>query len=140
MGKKLAKIRSKTEKVNITIKFYIFEIFLVPNFSLNWQFWIFGQNQPKKGISDLQKKKGKITTKFNTFKLVLVLNFNFNKQYRFFETNFKKKRILPVKNRKIEHQHWIVHTQTSLRTKFQLKLTILSFQTILTQPSPKQKK
>ena len=27
--------RSKTEKVNITIEFYIFEIVQVPNFSLN---------------------------------------------------------------------------------------------------------
>ena len=38
------KIRSKTEKVNIIIKFYIFKMVLVPNFSLNWQFWIFGPN------------------------------------------------------------------------------------------------
>ena len=32
------------EKKNITIEYYIFEIVLVPNFNLNWQFWIFGPN------------------------------------------------------------------------------------------------
>ena len=31
---------SKTEKMNITIEFCIHEVVLVPNFSLNWQFWI----------------------------------------------------------------------------------------------------
>ena len=41
---KTCKIRSKTGKVNTTIEFYIFEIVLVPNFSLNWKFWIFGPN------------------------------------------------------------------------------------------------
>ena len=41
---KTCKIRSKLEKVNIIIEFYIFEVVLTPNFSLNWQFWIFGTN------------------------------------------------------------------------------------------------
>ena len=32
---------SKTEKVNTTIDFCIFELVYLPNFSLNWQFWFF---------------------------------------------------------------------------------------------------
>ena len=39
---------SKTEKVNIIIEFRLFKLVLVPNFSLNWQFWFFGPNLPKK--------------------------------------------------------------------------------------------
>ena len=29
--------------------FFIFELVQVLNFSLNWQFWVFGPNLPKKG-------------------------------------------------------------------------------------------
>ena len=32
---------SKTEEVNIIIEFRIFKLFLVPNLSINWQFWFF---------------------------------------------------------------------------------------------------
>ena len=49
--------QSKTEKVNSTTKFCIFKLVLVPNFSLNWQFWLSGLNLPKKGISSLNQKK-----------------------------------------------------------------------------------
>ena len=35
--------------MNITNEFGILELVLVPNFSLNWQFWFFGPNLPKKG-------------------------------------------------------------------------------------------
>ena len=48
--------RSKTEKVNITIEFCIFELAHVLNFSLNWQVWILRPNLPKKGISSLKQK------------------------------------------------------------------------------------
>ena len=44
------------EKLNTTIKFCIFELALVPNFSLNWQIWIFEANLSKKGISGLKQK------------------------------------------------------------------------------------
>ena len=43
--------RSKTEKVNTVIDFYIFELVYVSSFTLNWQFWFFKPNLPKKGIS-----------------------------------------------------------------------------------------
>ena len=57
---KTCKKRSITEKANITIEFYIFEVVLIQKFILNWQFRIVGQSQPKKGISDLKKKKNEI--------------------------------------------------------------------------------
>ena len=35
---------SKAEKKNTTMKFCLFELGVVSNFSLNWQFWLFGPN------------------------------------------------------------------------------------------------
>ena len=52
------------------------------------------------------------TIEFCIFKLVFVSNFTL---------------IFMVKNRNIEHHHWIPLIQISLGTKFQLKLTILIF-------------
>ena len=49
--------RSKTEKENIAIEFCMFELVWIPNFSLNWQFWFFRLNLPKKGVSGLKHKK-----------------------------------------------------------------------------------
>ena len=49
--------RSKSAKVNITIEFSIFKLFLVLNFSLNWKFWFFRPYLPKTSISSLKKKK-----------------------------------------------------------------------------------
>ena len=37
---KKGSFQSKTEKVNITIEFYILKLVCVPNLSLNWQLWI----------------------------------------------------------------------------------------------------
>ena len=34
----------------------MFELLQVQNFSLNWWFWLFGLNLPKKGTSDLKQK------------------------------------------------------------------------------------
>ena len=48
---------SKTEKVNITIEFCIFELVGVPNFTLNKQFWILASNLPEKGISGREWKE-----------------------------------------------------------------------------------
>ena len=62
--------RSNTEKVNIIIDFYIFKIVLALNFSLNWQFWIFGPNKPNKDISNIKNKKIKTTIEFNIMELV----------------------------------------------------------------------
>ena len=48
---------SKAEKVNTTTEFCIFKLVLMPNLSLNWQFWFFGPNLPKKGITSRKQKK-----------------------------------------------------------------------------------
>ena len=42
--------------MNTTIEFCIFELVLVPNFGLNWQFWFIGSSLPKKGVSGLNTK------------------------------------------------------------------------------------
>ena len=47
---------SKTEKVDIIIEFCIFKLVLVPNFSLNWQFWFFWPDLPKKVFSVENRK------------------------------------------------------------------------------------
>ena len=47
----------KAEKVNITDDFSIFELVLLTNFSLNWQYWLFEPNLPKKDVSSLNQKK-----------------------------------------------------------------------------------
>ena len=43
--------RSKTEKVDSAIEFYVFELVKVPDSNLNWQFWFFGPSLPKRGNS-----------------------------------------------------------------------------------------
>ena len=40
-----------------TTEFCIFKLVLVPNFSLNLQFWFSGPSLPKKGISSLNQKR-----------------------------------------------------------------------------------
>ena len=47
----------KSEQVNITIEFCIFESVSVPNVNLKWYFWYFGRNLPKKGIISGEKQK-----------------------------------------------------------------------------------
>ena len=75
--------QSKTEKVNSSIEFCIFELVYEPNFSLNLQFSFFILNLPKK--------------------------------------------VFLVKNGKSEYDHWFLHIGITMRTKFQLNLTILIF-------------
>ena len=49
--------RSKTKNLNIIIEFCMFELVYVPNFSLKQEFWLFGPNLPKKGISSQKQKR-----------------------------------------------------------------------------------
>ena len=74
--------RSKTEKVNITIEFYIFDLVQVSNFSFNWQFWFLEPNLPQKGISGRKQKnwtlpfnshiRVSLGTKFHVKLLILI--------------------------------------------------------------------
>ena len=59
-------------------------ISLGTNFSLNWQFYFFGTNLPKKGVSGPKQKKVNITIEFCIFELVYVPNFSLNWQFWFF--------------------------------------------------------
>ena len=125
---------SRTEKVNIIIEFHIFKLVLVPNFSLNWQFWLFWPDLPKKGCSDLKQKKETphILHIFLHIQINLVRNFSSNWQYWLFGSNLPKM-VFPVENRKSEFHHGILHIWISLGTKYQFKLIILSFWTKITQ-------
>ena len=90
---------SKTEKVNIIIEFCIFKSVLVPNFRLNWQFWSFWPDLPKKGFPGLKQKKWALHI-FHTILHIyisLVRNFSSNWQFWFFGPNFPKK-VFPVEN------------------------------------------
>ena len=46
----------KQQKMNIIIESFILELVWTPNFSLNWQLWLFGWNLPKKSISGLKQE------------------------------------------------------------------------------------
>ena len=125
---------SKTEKVNIIIEFRLFKLVLVPNFSLNWQFWFFWPDLPKKGFSGLKQKKWTphIFYIILHIQISLVRNFSSNWQFWFFGSNLPKK-VFPVENRKSEHYYEILHIWISVGTEFQLKHIILSFWTKFTQ-------
>ena len=112
---KTYKIRSKTEKVNTTIKFYIYEI---------------SPKKPKK------KKENHHRILHIWISLGSTNNTDFSK-------NISEKRVLPAKTRKDEYHHWILDFRISLSTKFELKLTILIFSTKFAQKTysqPKTKK
>ena len=49
--------QSKIKKVNNITEFCIFQLLYVSSVILNWQFWHFGSNLPKKGISNWKRKK-----------------------------------------------------------------------------------
>ena len=104
---KTCKMKSETEKVIITIEFYMFKIVLVPSFSLNWQFWILDQINPKRVFLIYKRKQWKSPS---------------NSTIWIFESNFKKK-ILSAQNRKSEH-FWTLHIPISLN-KIQIKVWIL---------------
>ena len=66
-GQNLQK-RSKTEKYNITLEFYVFEIVSVPNFILNWQ--MFWTKLTQKG--NFQPKTEKVNTSADFYKFKLL--------------------------------------------------------------------
>ena len=123
------------EKVNIIIGFHIFKLVSwYPNSALTNNFWLFSPDLCKKGFSGLKQKKwtSHIFYIILHIQISLVRNFSSNWQFLFFGPNLPKK-VFPVKNRKSEHNHGILHIWISLGTKFQLKLIILSFWTKFTQ-------
>ena len=90
----------KTEEVNIAIEFFIFELVYVPNFSLNWQFCVFGPDFPKKGYFQSKVEELNITIEFSIFELVLGPNFSLNWQFWFFGPHLPKKGVSDWKQKK----------------------------------------
>ena len=113
--------------MSIIIEFRIFKLVLVPNFSVNWQFWFFWPDLPKKGFSGLTQKMWTLHILYIILhsQSSLVRNFCSNWQFCFFGPNLPKK-VFPVEKRKSKRHHGILHIWISLGIKFQLKLTILS--------------
>ena len=124
---------SKTEKMSIIIKFCIFKLVLVPNFSLNWQYWFFWLDLSKKVFSGLKQKKWTSHVFYIMLHIQISLMWNWSSkwQFWFFGSNLAK-RVFPVTNRKSHYHHGILHIWISLGTKFQLKLIISSFWTNFT--------
>ena len=126
--------RLKTEKVNIIIEFHLFKlvswyqisvltinyVYFWPDFSKNGLFW---------------SKTPQVNTTYflhnSAYSNLSSGKFSSNWQFWFFGPNLPKK-VFPIKNRKSEHRHGILHIWIILGTKFQLKLTILSFWTKFT--------
>ena len=79
-------------------------------------------------------QKVNIIIEFCLLKLVLMPNFSSNWQFWFFGPNLRKIEF-PVKDRKSEHHHGILHIWISPGTKLQFKLIILSFWIKFTQKS-----
>ena len=73
----------------------------------------------------------KIIIEFYIFELVQVLYSSFSK-FNMLEQSSQKS-ILPIENRKTEPHHRVFHIRISLNTKFQLKLTLLTFWTKFVQ-------
>ena len=76
---------SKTQNVNITIEFSIFEVIEVPNISLNWHLRFFGPNLHKKNIYGRKEKKWASSLDWIlVFELEYIPNFCKNWQFWFF--------------------------------------------------------
>ena len=98
---------SKIGKLNMTIEFFIFKLFLEPNFSLNWQFLFFGPNLPEEGYSWLKIEKVNITINILFIQISLVTKFQLKLTISMFLSKFTQKGLFLVENRKSEHHHWI---------------------------------
>ena len=88
-----------------TSDFCIFELVLVPNFSLNWQFWFFGPNFPKKGVSRLTQKSEHHDWILHT-RISLSTKFQFTLTVLIFFTKFAQNRHFRSKTEKL---HLCVH-------------------------------
>ena len=126
--------QSKTDKIDTTIEFCIFELVLVPNLCLNWQFWFFWPDLPKECFSGLKQKKWTPLI-FNIIlhiQICLVRNFSSNWQFWFFGPNLPKKSISSQKLKKWTSSLNSAYSNYS-SAKFQLKLIILRFWTKITK-------
>ena len=72
--KKEAKNKKQQKNEYTTLKLCIFELFYVPNFSLNWQFWLFGLDLPTKTYFRSKTSNSKFLDKFTQKRVFAVEN------------------------------------------------------------------
>ena len=60
-------LQYETEKKKNSIEFCTSKLVLVPNFSLNWNFCVFGPKLPKMGIPGLKQKNWTVPLNFGLF-------------------------------------------------------------------------
>ena len=122
-----SKFSLKLTTLTFSTKFSKKRAFLIRN-KKNCKYWQFGANLPKKGASSEKAKKWTATLKDYKSYQISASTDNFD-----FLDQICQKRVFPIKNKKTEHHHWILHVRISVGTKFQLKVTILMFWTELSQ-------
>ena len=144
---------SKTKKVNTTIEFCIFELVYVSSFTLNWQYWQFGPNLPKKGIL-IESEKSEHCHWILHIRISLWIKFRLKLTILTIWTKFAQKRhsgqkpkkwtaslnsgysnysryqicpkrLFPVKNEKGEQHHWILHIRIRLGAIILRAMTLL---------------
>ena len=91
--------QSKTERVSIVIEYCIFELFWVPNLSLNWQSSFFGPNFLKKSISGMKGKSDRHHWILNV-RISLGIKFHCKLTISIFWTKFPQN-VFPVENEKM---------------------------------------
>ena len=91
---------SKTEKLNITIEFYIFELVWVPNFTLNNQSWNLDQIYPKRVFS-LEKEKSEHQRWVLHIRISLATKFQLKLTILIFWTKFLEKGYFRSKTEKV---------------------------------------
>ena len=90
--------------MNSAIEFYILELVCVPDFSLNWQFWFFESNLPKKWCfwSKTRVKKSEHHHSILHNRISLgITNISLNWQFWSFFYQICPKSVFPAENRKI---------------------------------------
>ena len=102
------------------------------NFSLNWQFWLFGPVLPQTDIASQKRKSDhqhwtiniriSLDTKFQ-LKLIIVISW----------TNVAPKKVFPIENEKVTSITEFCIFRIWLPANFQLKLIILTFWTKFVQ-------
>ena len=120
--------QSKTDKIDTTIEFCIFELVFVSNLTLNKQFWIFTKFAQERYLWSKTEKLNNII-EFRLFKLDLVPNFSLNGQFWFFWPDLPKKGFSSLKQKKqTPHISYIIlYIQISLVQNFSWNWQFLFF-------------
>ena len=106
--------------MNITTEFCIFELVLVPNLTLNKQFWIFELNLSKR-VFRVKKRKGEYRYWILHIQISLVTKFQLQLTIWIFWTKFAQTGYFGSQTKKgNENHHRILHIRIRLCTDFSL--------------------